>query len=133
MNSVTQEKIQVLFNQRKVLIALIDSGLGGLSICAEMEQALQRQPLFRNAALIYFNVWPEQIRGYNILSSVSERVRVFNRALSGIKIFSPDLIMIACNTLSALYDRTAFSRHTTIPAYRFDDPDNLRRAGADDF
>jgi glutamate racemase len=115
MDSATQEKIEALFNKRKVLIALVDSGLGGLSICAEMEQALQRQPLFQNASLIYFNVWPEQKRGYNTLSSVSERIRVFNRALSGIKTFSPDLIMLACNTLSALYDRTAFRRHTTIP------------------
>ena len=115
MNTATQEKIQALLNKRKVLIALVDSGLGGLSICAEMEQALQRQPLFQNVSLIYFNVWPEQNRGYNTLDSVSERIRVFNRALNGIKTFSPDLIMIACNTLSALYEKTAFCRDTTIP------------------
>jgi glutamate racemase len=115
MNLATKEKLQALFNKQNVLIALVDSGLGGLSICAEMEQALQRHPLFQNVSLIYFNVWPEQNRGYNTLSSVSERIRVFNRALNGIKTFTPDMIMIACNTLSALYDKTAFCRHTTIP------------------
>jgi glutamate racemase len=115
MDSATQEKVKSLFNKENVLIALVDSGLGGLSICAEMEQALQRHPLFQNASLIFFNVWPEQNRGYNTLSSVSERIRVFNRALSGIRTFSPDLIMIACNTLSALYDRTAFCRNTMMP------------------
>jgi glutamate racemase len=41
MNSAKQEKIRALFNRQNVLIALIDSGLGGLAICAEMEKALQ--------------------------------------------------------------------------------------------
>jgi glutamate racemase len=114
MNLATQEKIQALFNKRNVSIALVDSGLGGLSICAELEQVLHRHPLFRKGSLIYFNVWPEQNRGYNTLGSVSERVRVFNNALNGIKASNPDLILIACNTLSALYDKTAFCRDATI-------------------
>lgn len=115
INSTQREKLQGLLDRPNVSIALIDSGLGGLSICAEMEQALARQPLFRKASLIYFNVWPEQHRGFNSLDSVAERVRVFDRALDGIKAFGPDLIMIACNTLSALYGKTAFCRHTVIP------------------
>ena len=115
MNSAKQEKVRALFNRQHVLIALIDSGLGGLAICAEMEKALQRHPLFQNVSLSYFNFWPEQNRGYNTLSSIADRIRVFNAALDGINKFAPDLIMIACNTLSALYDRTAFSRDTAIP------------------
>jgi glutamate racemase len=115
MDSATQEKLESLLNKRNVLIALIDSGLGGLSICAEMEQALHRQPLFQKVSLVYFNVWPEQDRGYNTLPSVAERVRVFNNALNSIKAYKPDLVMIACNTLSILYERTAFCRETSIP------------------
>jgi len=115
MNRTIREKLEVLFNKDNVLIAVMDSGLGGLSICAELERGLHQNPLFRKVSLIYFNVWPEQERGYNSLGSVSERVGVFDRALAGVYSYSPDLIMIACNTLSVIYERTPFSLHAAIP------------------
>ena len=46
---------------------------------------------------------------------MSERVRAFDRALEGVHSYSPDLIMIGCNTLSVIYERTPFSVHATIP------------------
>jgi glutamate racemase len=115
MKSGTLEKVQALFKKRDVLVALIDSGLGGLSICAQIEQTFQRHPLFRKVSLVYFNVWPEQDRGYNTLHSVAERVRVFNNALHSIETYNPDLIMIACNTLSILYEKTNFCREASLP------------------
>jgi len=98
-----------------IRIAVLDSGLGGLSICAELEKGLQAHGRYEDVALYYFNVWPEQDRGYNALESVTERIRVFDRALASVSSFQPDLIMIACNTLSVIYARTPFSRNTTIP------------------
>lgn len=115
MKPVNREKIEALFNKNSVLIAVLDSGLGGLSICAELERALHESPLFRKVFLIFFNIWPEQERGYNSLDSISERVRVFDQALAGVHSYSPDLIMIACNTLSVIYERTPFSLNATIP------------------
>ncbi len=115
MYTRNREKIEALFNKDSVLIAVLDSGLGGLSVCAELERALQKQPLFRKVSLFFFNVWPEQARGYNSLGSLSERVRVFDRALTSVQSYNPDLIMIACNTLSVIYERTPFSQHETIP------------------
>jgi glutamate racemase len=115
LHTINREKIEALFNKDRVLIAILDSGLGGFSICAELERALQERPLFRNVSLFFFNVWPEQARGYNSLGSVSERVRVFDRALTGVQSYNPDLIMIACNTLSVIYERTPCSQHETIP------------------
>ena len=115
MQTIHREKIEALFNKESVLIAILDSGLGGLSICAELERALQERPLFRNVSLFFFNVWPEQSRGYNSLGSISERVRVFDRALASVQSYKPDLIMIACNTLSVIYERTPFSQNETIP------------------
>ena len=115
MHTINREKIEALFNKDSVLIAVLDSGLGGLSVCAELERALQERPLFRNVSLFFFNVWPEQARGYNSLGSISERVRVFDRALTSVQSYNPDLIMIACNTLSVIYERTPFSQHETIP------------------
>ena len=115
MDSVPDKSIKAILDKKTVSILITDSGLGGLSICADVVSRLQRQPLFQDAAITYFNAWPEQNRGYNKFDTITERIRIFNRALVGMETYHPDLIMIACNTLSALYDRTEFSRHSGIP------------------
>jgi glutamate racemase len=98
------------FADRDNLSLLItDSGLGGLSVTADIFRNLNQYRNFKNVELVYFNAWPEQNRGYNLLTSMAERIRVFNRALIGMEQFNPDLIMIACNTLSTIYSQTEFS------------------------
>ena len=82
-------------------ILVTDSGLGGMAIFADIAARLKRDPIFSRTAMTYFNSWPEQNRGYNALEGMDERVRVFDRALAGMKSYRPDLIFIACNTLSA--------------------------------
>lgn len=109
------QSVTSLSEQNNIRIAVLDSGLGGLSICAELEKGFQVHGSYEQVALLYFNVWPEQNRGYNSLDSVSEQVRVFDCALMGVHGVQPDLIMIACNTLSVIYDQTPFSRNTSIP------------------
>jgi len=96
-------------------LLITDSGLGGLSVCAGIVAGLERTRPRREVALTYFNAWPEPERGYNLLPGTAERVRVFDRALLGMARFEPDLLVIACNTLSALYPHTAFSRAGRIP------------------
>ena len=115
MDSALENSIKAILDKKKVSILLTDSGLGGLSICADVVSRMRRKPLFQDAAITYFNAWPEQNRGYNKFDTITERIRIFDRALVGMKAYHPDLIMIACNTLSALYDRTEFSRHSGIP------------------
>ena len=65
-------------------------------------------------SLTYFNAWPEQDRGYNLLPGMAERIRVFDRALGAMLRFQPDRILIACNTLSAIYPHTPFSRQAPV-------------------
>ncbi|MCG6908760.1 MAG: aspartate/glutamate racemase family protein [Deltaproteobacteria bacterium] len=115
MDRETGKKIDRLCGKAQALIAVLDSGLGGLSVCAELEGELRRHPIFRHAHLSYFNVWPEAGRGYNSMADVAERVEVFDRALESVSTAEPDMILIACNTLSVLYNRTRFSRATHIP------------------
>lgn len=115
MHKAVRKRVGALNTREQVLIAVLDSGLGGLSICAELEEGFQTHVLCEKVSLLYFNVWPEQGRGYNSLESVSERISVFDRALESVSSFHPDLIMIACNTLSVIYGRTPFSRTTSIP------------------
>lgn len=96
-------------------LVIADSGMGGLSICADIVRGLQAKGGHRSVSLTYFNAWPEQDRGYNLLPCMAERVRVFDRALAAMLRFSPDRILIACNTLSALYPGTTFSRKAPVP------------------
>ena len=96
-------------------LVIADSGMGGLSICADIVSGLQARRAYRSVAVTYFNAWPEQHRGYNLLPGMAERIRVFERALDAMLRFEPDRILIACNTLSALYPDTLFSRKAPVP------------------
>jgi len=101
--------------QEKLSIVIVDSGMGGLSICADIANGFVEGRTARQVDLIYFNAWPEQNRGYNSLPDTAERVRVFNSALESIEQQKPDMILIACNTLSILYPETPFSSRSQIP------------------
>lgn len=93
---------------------ITDSGLGGLSACASLERALRTSGQ-AGLDITYVNAWPAQDHGYNDLPDADARARVFDRALDAIAALRPDLILIACNTLSILYERTAFRSTTAIP------------------
>jgi glutamate racemase len=92
-----------------------DSGIGGLSICAEIEQALRLSGGHPPIRITYFNAWPEQGVGYNSLPDVQARATAFHRALTRMGRLGPDRILIACNTLSILFGMTEFSRTTLVP------------------
>jgi glutamate racemase len=96
-------------------IVIAYSGMGGLSICADIVSGLQARRSYRSVSLTYFNAWPEQDRGYNLLPGMAERIRVFDRALTAMLRFRPDRILIACNTLSAIYPHTPFSKQALVP------------------
>jgi glutamate racemase len=82
-----------------------DSGLGGLSICAGIVNRLMDARRFSDLSVIYFNAWPIEGKGYNYLESDAERVRVFGNALGAMRQYRPDLILIACNTLSVVFKK----------------------------
>jgi glutamate racemase len=96
-------------------LVITDSGIGGLSICAEIEMNLRQSGCCAGIRITYFNAWPEQGVGYNNLPDVPARAAVFHRALVRMRQMQPDRILIACNTLSILYDMTEFSRTSAIP------------------
>ncbi|OGV68654.1 MAG: hypothetical protein A3K19_14915 [Lentisphaerae bacterium RIFOXYB12_FULL_65_16] len=96
-------------------ILITDSGMGGLSVCAEIVERLHRRRDVARVAVTYFNAWPEQNRGYNALPDTAARVRVFDCALAGMQKFRPDVILIACNTLSVLYPQTQFHLCAPMP------------------
>lgn len=96
---------------RSVLVT--DSGLGGLSVAAALADRFRRAGA--GLELTYFNAWPEADRGYNRMPSRTEQVRVLDAALLAMARLDPELILIACNTLSVLYPWTGFSRAPAVP------------------
>jgi glutamate racemase len=96
-------------------VVVMDSGLGGLSVFAALARGLWRGKWLANARLTYFNAWPEQQRGYNALPDMASRVKALDRALRGTLAYAPDLILVACNTLSVLFPSTDFFRTSGIP------------------
>jgi glutamate racemase len=96
-------------------IVITDSGLGGLFICAELERRLRRASGDRAVRLIYVNAWPDSRYGYNDLPDAASRAAVLDKALTAMTAFRPGLILIACNTLSVLYEFTEFSRTPAVP------------------
>ncbi len=96
-------------------VAITDSGLGGLPICAELERRLRGAKGRGPVDLLYVNAWPDARHGYNDLPDLAARAEVFDRALAAMTAFDPDLILIACNTLSVVYEATAFRRAPSVP------------------
>lgn len=101
-----------LYDRSTLSLLITDSGLGGLAIYAAIERAFRTQRPFRAAAMFYFNAWPGPGLGYNQLPDMTERARVFQQALRTMAKLKPNLILIACNTLSVIYPYTRFSRTT---------------------
>lgn len=95
-------------------LVVTDSGIGGLSICAEIERNLRLGEAGPDVRITYFNSWPDLRSGYNDLPDMQARVHVFDQALNRMAKYAPDQILIACNTLSILYESTAFKRTTTV-------------------
>ncbi|MEE4312417.1 MAG: aspartate/glutamate racemase family protein [candidate division KSB1 bacterium] len=111
-----QRQIDDLFQKKNVTILVTDSGLGGLSVAADLTERLPESGVFDSARVVFFNSLFHNRSGYNSLSKVSEKVRIFNIALNAMaEKYEPDLLLIACNTLSVLYDKTDFSKRAPFP------------------
>lgn len=111
-------KLESVFDRDSVKILVTDSGLGGLSIAADLYEKLKTSGLFKKVDIVFFNAQPHAKSGYNKVDSRDQKVWIFNNALEAIeKKIHPDIILIGCNTLSVIYDYTKFSKQTEIPVY----------------
>lgn len=101
------------FADNELRIVVTDSGLGGLSVMAELEKELRRRNHFGNIRLIFFNSLAASDFGYNAIITTEKKAEVFNSSLNSIEnLFNPHLILIACNTLSVVYEDTDFKKRT---------------------
>lgn len=104
------------FATEDVTILLTDSGLGGLSVAAELARRLPESGVFRSARIVFFNSLFHEESGYNSLDSEERKARIFDRALKAMhRKYRPDLLLIACNTLSVVYENTRFIQRPRFP------------------
>lgn len=97
-------------------IGITDSGVGGLSVCAEVEARLRQSPVKENIELVYLNAAIEDDYSYNSMPDRQTKLRAFDRFLISVREkYQPDLLFIACNTLSVLYQDSYFDHHRHIP------------------
>lgn len=104
-----------LFKKDTITIVITDSGLGGLSVVACLENKMRNSGHFAKIKLIFANALFNEKGGYNAVSDRNEKTCIFNDLLKGInKKYNPDLILIACNTLSVIYKETSFAKTSDI-------------------
>jgi glutamate racemase len=97
-------------------ILITDSGVGGLSVCAYAEQFVRTRGFTEPVRLTFANAAPENDYGYNSMPSKDVKIATFDGFLRNVTArFSPDLIYVACNTLSVLLPDTPFFHDAAIP------------------
>ena len=97
-------------------IGITDSGVGGLSVCAEVEARLRQSPAQEDIEIIYLNAAIEDDYSYNSMPDRQTKLQVFDRFLNSVREkYQLDLLFIACNTLSVLYQDSYFDHHRHIP------------------
>ena len=100
----------------EVTVLVTDSGLGGLSVMARLAKDLEQGNYYQKVNLIFFNALFEEGLGYNSLQTREEKLVVFSRALTAAeKKYNPDIILVACNTLSVILPDTEFYQNTKTP------------------
>lgn len=97
-------------------IGITDSGVGGLSVCAAIEARLNHSPIREDVELLYLNAAIEDDYAYNSMPDRQTKLTAFDRFLHSVREkYRPDLLFIACNTLSVLYQDSHFDHHRHVP------------------
>lgn len=97
-------------------ILITDSGVGGLSVCAYAERFVRTHGFPEPVRLTFANAAPENDYGYNSMPSREVKLQTFDRFLRNVtERYAPDLIYVACNTLSVLLPDTPYFHEAVIP------------------
>lgn len=89
-------------------VVVTDSGLGGMSVVAELCKKLSDKKSSNLVRVVFFNSLFYRKSGYNFLKTQKEKARYFDQALKAMMKYEPDLIAIACHTLSFICPLTRF-------------------------
>jgi glutamate racemase len=97
-------------------IVITDSGVGGLSVCASAERFVRVHGYREPVRLTFVNAAPANDYGYNSMPSRQVKLDTFDRFLRAVtEQYAPDVIYVACNTLSVLLSDTPYVAESAIP------------------
>lgn len=97
-------------------IVITDSGVGGLSVCAYAERLVRTHGSSEPVRLTFANAAPANDFGYNSMPSREAKLEKFDRFLTSVnERYEPNLIYVACNTLSVLLPDTPFFAKALTP------------------
>ncbi len=115
-DSKNVDALRRLSARDSLTVVVTDSGLGGLSVVADAARKMTEQKAYRHVEIVFYNALFTDEGGYNSLPDRNDKVRVFNRALEDMqRRYAPDVILVACNTLSVLADATDFVAASRTP------------------
>lgn len=107
---------KLLFDKEEITIVITDSGLGGLAVMDEVAKKMAASHVFKKVSLIFVNALFDSNTGYNALNGNEEKINIFNNVLTCIdQNYHPDMILVACNTLSVLIKDTPFVQKSKTP------------------
>ena len=110
------EWLPALLEKESITIVITDSGLGGLSVVADAAEKFSKHAAFKRVNLVFVNALVSDQFGYNGLQTREEKLAVFSSALQSMQDrYSPDIILVACNTLSVLIQDTEFAGTSSVP------------------
>jgi len=100
---IASEKLTALSENDTLKLVVIDSGLGGLSVAADIARRAEENLAYEEIDVIFVNALFQAEAGYNSLATREEKVAVFDTALKAMgEKYKPDAILVGCNTLSVL-------------------------------
>ena len=112
----SQEWLPGLLEKDSLTIVITDSGLGGLSVVADAARKFKKQGVFKDVELVFVNALFRDGGGYNSLQTREGKLQVFSSALQSMQEqYAPDIILVACNTLSVLVPDTEFAKTSAVP------------------
>jgi len=84
-------------------VLITDSGVGGLSVVAYAERFVRTRGFTEPVRLTFANAAPANDYGYNSMPTRQAKLETFDRFLRNVTArYAPDMIYVACNTLSVL-------------------------------
>ncbi|MBZ0200432.1 MAG: aspartate/glutamate racemase family protein, partial [Ignavibacteriaceae bacterium] len=87
-----------------------------LSVAASISNNFKHYSNAEKVKIVFFNSLAHPDYGYNRMPGMQQKSEVFDSALRSIELnYSPDIILIACNTLSVVFPSTRFSKYSNIP------------------
>lgn len=105
-----------LSGRKEITLVITDSGLGGISVMEDIAVKLKESGCYKKVNLVFVNALFDENTGYNSFQTKKEKTAMFDRVLTAIdNRYHPDAILIGCNTLSVIYDETAFSGLSKTP------------------